>query len=64
MRRSRPEQAKIDKLIKEWQVGRNRGRQSVDWLCDPFGDGAVAAEPPAVMTSRPTLTNLHPGEPV
>ncbi|MEM1224979.1 MAG: S1 RNA-binding domain-containing protein [Planctomycetota bacterium] len=64
VRRTRPEQAKVDKLIKEWQVGRNRGQQIVDWLCDPFGDGAVASEPPAVMTSMPTLTNLHPGEPV
>ncbi|MEM6364476.1 MAG: S1 RNA-binding domain-containing protein [Planctomycetota bacterium] len=64
IRRPRPEQAKIDKLVKEWQVGRSRGGQLVDWLCDPFGESSATEAPPAVMTHMPTLSQLKEGDQV
>ena len=49
----RPEKSKIDKCVKEWQVGANRVNQLVSWLCDPFGDSDVSGDAPAVLTSMP-----------
>ena len=57
-----PDKDKIDKCIKEWQVGSKRTRQIVHWLCDPFGDGDASGVPPAVMTSVPTTNDLAVGD--
>ncbi|QDT13858.1 S1 RNA-binding domain-containing protein [Planctomycetes bacterium K23_9] len=64
VKRPRPEKSKIDKCIKEWQVGPNRVNQLVSWLCDPFGDSDESGEPPAVMTSMPTQKTLQQGDQV
>ncbi|MEM0927044.1 MAG: S1 RNA-binding domain-containing protein, partial [Planctomycetota bacterium] len=64
VRRPRPERAKIDKCIKEWQIGRHRTNQLVGWLCDPFGETATADAPPAVLRTMPTLKSLTPGDQV
>ena len=64
VKRPRPEKAKIDKCIKEWQVGPNRVNQLVSWLCDPFGDSDQSGEPPAVMTTMPTQKKLKQGDQV
>ncbi|PNY34802.1 RNA-binding protein [Rhodopirellula baltica] len=64
VRRPRPEKAKIDKCIKEWQVGRYRVAQLVDWLCDPFGETANSGDPPGVLNTMPTLKTLQPGDQV
>ncbi|EMI17962.1 RNA binding S1 domain protein [Rhodopirellula maiorica SM1] len=63
--RPRPEKAKIDKCIKEWQIGARRARQLVSWLCDPFGDSDVAdGASNAVLTSMPNLKTLKTGDQV
>ncbi|SMP47903.1 Tex-like protein N-terminal domain-containing protein [Neorhodopirellula lusitana] len=63
IRRTKPEKAKVDKLVKEWQVGVRRSYQIVNWLCDPFGDGMhEGGEPPAVMTSMPSRNDLKQGD--
>ncbi|KAA5540735.1 S1 RNA-binding domain-containing protein [Roseiconus nitratireducens] len=64
VKRPRPEQAKIDKCIKEWQVGKHRVHQLVGWLCDPFGETAVSDDPPGVLTTMPTLKTLKTGDQV
>ncbi|WP_182864926.1 S1 RNA-binding domain-containing protein [Rhodopirellula sp. JC639] len=64
VRRPRPERAKIDKCIKEWQVGRHRVNQLVGWLCDPFGETAISNDPPGVLDTMPTLKTLKPGDQV
>ena len=64
VRRPRPERAKIDKCIKEWQIGRHRTNQLVGWLCDPFGETAIAGDPPGVLQTMPTLKTLQPGDQV
>ncbi|MEM9753913.1 MAG: S1 RNA-binding domain-containing protein, partial [Planctomycetota bacterium] len=64
VRRPLPDPAKVDKCVKEWQVGGRRAHQIVHWLCDPFGDGDVSAEPAATMNRIASLTNLKPGDPV
>ncbi|WP_372724174.1 S1 RNA-binding domain-containing protein [Novipirellula sp.] len=63
--RPRPEKTKIDKCIKEWQIGARRARQLVSWLCDPFGDSDVAdGASNAVLTSMPNLKTLKTGDQV
>ncbi len=64
VRRPRPDQAKIDKCIKEWQIGARRANQLVSWLCDPFGDSDLSGRPPAVLTNMPTQKSLNPGDEV
>lgn len=64
VRRPKPEKAKVDKLIKEWQVGVRRSYQIVNWLCDPFGEGMVGGDSPAVMTSMPAMSELKQGDQV
>jgi transcriptional accessory protein Tex/SPT6 len=64
VRRPKPEQAKIDKCIKEWQVGKHRVNQLVNWLCDPFGETAISDDPPGVLATMPTLKTLKPGDQV
>ncbi|WP_372894750.1 S1 RNA-binding domain-containing protein [Stieleria sp.] len=64
IKRPRPERAKIDKCIKEWQVGRHRVNQLVGWLCDPFGETAISNDPPGVLDTMPTLKTLKPGDQV
>ncbi|KLU02631.1 Transcription accessory protein (S1 RNA-binding domain) [Rhodopirellula islandica] len=64
VRRPMPERAAVDKLIKEWQIGKRRSHQLVRWLCDPFGEGASEGESPAVMTAMPSLAELKPGDQV
>ncbi|MEM6470724.1 MAG: S1 RNA-binding domain-containing protein [Planctomycetota bacterium] len=64
VKRPRPERAKIDKCIKEWQIGRHRTNQLVSWLCDPFGETATSGAPPAVLKTMPTLKSLQQGEQV
>ncbi len=59
-----PEEAKINKCIKEWQVGANRVRQLVSSLCDPFGDGDFGGTPPAVLSTMPSLKSLKQGDQV
>ena len=61
---ARPEQSKIDKCVKEWQIGRERANQLVTWLCDPFGDSDVSDLSHAVMSTMPTLGSLKPGDQV
>ncbi|MBB3209845.1 transcriptional accessory protein Tex/SPT6 [Rhodopirellula rubra] len=63
-RQPKPERAKVDKLIKEWQVGVRRSKQIVDWLCEPFGEGTVNGPAPAVMTTMPALNELKEGDQV
>jgi protein Tex len=58
IKRPRPDRAKIEKCIKEWQIGAKRAHQLVSWLCDPFGDSDVSGQPPAVLTSMPTIASL------
>ncbi len=64
VRRPKPEKAKVDKLIKEWQIGPKRTYQIVNWLCDPFGEPEAGGEPPAVLSSMPSLATLKPGDQV
>ncbi|MGB7346238.1 MAG: S1 RNA-binding domain-containing protein [Pirellulaceae bacterium] len=64
VKRPRPDQAKISKCVKEWQVGPNRVNQLVNWLCDPFGDSDQSGEPPAVMTTMPAQKTLKQGDQV
>ena len=64
VRRPRPERAQVDKCIKEWQVGKRRVNQLVNWLCDPFGDSDVSSRPPAVLKGIPTLKQLKQGDEV
>ncbi|MDV6031620.1 MAG: S1 RNA-binding domain-containing protein [Phycisphaera sp. RhM] len=64
IKRPLPERAKIDKCIKEWQVGRHRVNQLVGWLCDPFGETAISNDPPGVLDTMPTLKTLKPGDQV
>ncbi|MEO1526256.1 MAG: S1 RNA-binding domain-containing protein [Planctomycetota bacterium] len=64
IKRPRPEKAKIDKCIKEWQVGKHRVQQLVGWLCDPFGETAITNDPPGVLKTMPTLKTLKPGDQV
>jgi len=64
LRHPLPDAAKIDKCVKEWQIGPNRAQQIVGWLCDPFGGSDVAGAPPAVLTSMPALDGLKPGDQV
>lgn len=63
-RQVKPERAKVEKLIKEWQVGVHRSLQIVSWLCEPFGEGAVSGPAPAVMDSMPGLSDLKQGDQV
>lgn len=64
IRRPRPEKAKIDKCVKEWQIGARRAHQLVYWLCDPFGDGDSSGVPPAVLSTMPTAKSLKQGDQV
>ncbi|MGB0758846.1 MAG: S1 RNA-binding domain-containing protein, partial [Rubripirellula sp.] len=64
VRRPRPEQAKIDKCVKEWQIGSKRANQLVQWLCDPFGDSDSTGDPPAVLSTMPSIKALKPGDAV
>ncbi|TWU48458.1 S1 RNA-binding domain-containing protein [Rubripirellula reticaptiva] len=64
MRQPRPDRAKIDKCIKEWQIGTRRTHQIVHWLCDPFGDSDASGSPPAVLSTMPSTKALRPGDPV
>lgn len=57
-----PERSKIDKVIKEWQVGRHRVNQIVHWLCEPFSVPKVDLAPVALMPLIPKLDNLKPGD--
>ncbi|TWU16322.1 S1 RNA-binding domain-containing protein [Allorhodopirellula heiligendammensis] len=63
-RQTKPERAKVEKLIKEWQVGVHRSLQIVSWLCEPFGEGTVSGPSPAVMNSMPALSDLKQGDQV
>ncbi len=64
IRRPKPDDAKIKKCIKEWQVGAHRVHQLVHWLCDPFGESDAGGTPPAVLATMPSLPTLKPGEQV
>ncbi len=64
IRRPKPEDAKINKCIKEWQVGAHRVGQLVHWLCDPFGDNGLSGDPPAVLSTMPSLPKLNQGDQV
>ncbi|MGB7324774.1 MAG: S1 RNA-binding domain-containing protein, partial [Rubripirellula sp.] len=64
LRQPRPDRAKIDKCIKEWQIGTRRTHQIVHWLCDPFGDSDASGSPPAVLSTMPSTKALRPGDPV
>jgi transcriptional accessory protein Tex/SPT6 len=64
VRHPRPEQAKIDKCIKEWQIGTKRTQQLVQWLCDPFGDSDSTGNPPAVLNTMPSIKGLKQGDSV
>ncbi|MGI9472529.1 MAG: S1 RNA-binding domain-containing protein [Rubripirellula sp.] len=64
VRHPRPEKAKIDKCIKEWQIGNQRTQQLVQWLCDPFGDSDSTGSPPAVLSTMPSIKALKPGDTV
>ncbi len=63
-RQTKPERAKVEKLIKEWQVGTHRSLQIVSWLCEPFGEGTISGPAPAVMNSMPSLSDLKQGDQV
>ena len=64
VRRDQPEAAKIDKCVKEWQVGSRRSHQLVQWLCDPFGDSDSSGNPPAVLSRIPSTKALKQGDKV
>ncbi|TWU60793.1 General stress protein 13 [Rubripirellula tenax] len=64
MRQPRPERAKVDKCVKEWQIGTRRAHQIVHWLCDPFGDSDASGSPPAVLSTMPSTKSLRPGDAV
>ena len=64
VRRPRPEAAKVDKCVKEWQVGSRRSHQLVQWLCDPFGDSDSSGNSPAVLSGIPSTKGLKPGDKV
>ncbi|TWU43205.1 General stress protein 13 [Novipirellula aureliae] len=64
-RQVKPEKAKVDKCVKEWQIGYRKAYQIVRWLCDPFGEGdANEADSHGVLTSVPSLKSLKPGDQV
>jgi protein Tex len=63
-RQPRPDRAKVDKCVKEWQIGTRRAHQIVNWLCDPFGDSDVSADPPAVLSALPSTKTLKAGDSV
>jgi uncharacterized protein len=60
--RPKPDRAKTEKCIKEWQIGTKRAHQLVQWLCDPFGDSDASGTAPAVLKTMPSLTSLKPGD--
>lgn len=62
--RPRPPQEKIDKCVKEWQIGRHRTNQVINWLCDPFAESTSDGNVPAVLKTMPTLKTLRPGDEV
>ncbi|MFK8114264.1 MAG: S1 RNA-binding domain-containing protein [Rubripirellula sp.] len=62
IKRPKPERAKIDKCVKEWQIGAKRAEQLVSWLCDPFGDSDISGTPPAVLSTMPTISTLKEGD--
>jgi len=64
IRQPNPDEALINKCIKEWQVGARRVRQIVDALCDPFGDedSSGNGEANAVMTKVSKLAGLALGD--
>ena len=64
IKRTRPDKAKIDKCIKEWQIGSRRANQLVNWLCDPFGDSDVSGHSPAVLATMPSTKALKEGDSV
>lgn len=64
VRRPLPERPKIDKCVKEWQIGPHRAHQLVHWLCDPFGSGDAGGTPHAVLSTMPTLSGLNEGDQV
>lgn len=64
VKRPRPDQAKLDKCVKEWQVGAQRVNQLVSWLCDPFGDSDESDSSHAVMSTMPSLKSLKNGDEV
>ena len=64
IRRPLPEAGKIDKCVKEWQVGSRRSHQLVQWLCDPFGDSDSSGNAPAVLSRIPSNQGLKPGDKV
>lgn len=64
IKRPQPDKSKIDKCIKEWQIGARRAHQMVQWLCDPFGDSDSTGDPPAVLTTMPSMKTLKPGDKV
>ena len=64
IKRPLPEKAKIEKCIKEWQIGARRAHQLVHWLCDPFGDSDATGNPPAVLSSMPSSKGLKQGDKV
>lgn len=64
IRRTRPDAAKVDKCVKEWQVGSQRSHQLVQWLCDPFGDSDTSGNAPAVLSAIPSTKGLKAGDQV
>ena len=62
IKRPKPDRAKIEKCVKEWQIGSRRAAQIVEWLCEPFGDADPSGPPPAVLTTMPSTPELKPGE--
>ncbi|MDB4353638.1 S1 RNA-binding domain-containing protein, partial [bacterium] len=49
---------------KEWQIGAKRANQLVQWLCDPFGDSDSTGDPPAVLSTMPSIKGLKQGDAV
>ncbi|MGV3485092.1 MAG: S1 RNA-binding domain-containing protein, partial [Planctomycetaceae bacterium] len=66
VRQPLPDEALINKCIKEWQVGARRVRNVVEALCDPFGeeDSAATGVSHAVMTKVPKVADLKVGDQV
>ncbi|MEM9364420.1 MAG: S1 RNA-binding domain-containing protein [Planctomycetota bacterium] len=64
IRHPKPKSVAINKLVKEWQIGRNRAHQIVSWLCDPFGEANASGSAHTVMTRMPVLSDLKQGDQV
>lgn len=58
---STPPSLDVEKLAREWQVGREKLRWLASCLHDPFADPRLAEVPVPMLAEMPTISTLKPG---